>query len=53
MAREKAQARKTVDEQRRQVFNADSAHAATGTATKYDPDKSRDNMIRRHAGEET
>lgn len=52
MAREKAQARKTVDEQRQQVFNADSANSAANTGTKYDPEKSRNNMIRRHAGEE-
>ena len=52
MARDKAQARKTVDEQRRQVLNLDSAGSAFKPESKYDPDESRDNMIRRHAGEE-
>lgn len=52
MAREKAQSRKTVYEQRQQVFNADSANAAAGKKTKNDPDRSRNNMIRRRAGKE-
>lgn len=53
IARSKAQARRTVDEQRRQVFHADSANSAVSkTATKNDPDKARDRMQKRHAGEE-
>ena len=48
----KVNGRKTVNDQRRQVFNADSANAATRNANaKNDPDAARTRMIQRHAGE--
>ena len=41
-----------MNDQRRQVFNADSANAATHNANaKNDPDAARTRMIQRHAGE--
>lgn len=41
-----------MNDQRRQVFNADSANAATrNTNAKNDPDAARTRMIQRHAGE--
>ena len=41
-----------MNDQRRQVFNADSANAATRNAgAKNDPDTARTRMIQRHAGE--
>ena len=52
IAKEKVNGRKTVSDQRRQVFNADSANAATRNANaKNDPDAARTRMIQRHAGE--
>lgn len=52
IAKGKVDGRKTVNDQRRQVFNADSANAATHNANaKNDPDAARTRMIQRHAGE--
>ena len=52
IAKGKVNGRKTVNDQRRQVFNADSANAATrNTNAKNDPDAARTRMIQRHAGE--
>lgn len=52
IAKEKVNGRKTVNDQRRQVFNADSANAAARNANaKNDPDAARTRMIQRHAGE--
>ena len=52
IAKGKVNGRKTVNDQRRQVFNADSANAATRNANaKNDPDAARTRMIQRHAGE--
>lgn len=52
IAKGKINGRKTVADQRRQVFNADSANAAVRNAgKKNDPDAARDRMIQRHAGE--
>lgn len=52
IAKGKVDGRKTVNDQRRQVFNADSANAATRNAgAKNDPDTARTRMIQRHAGE--
>ena len=52
IAKGKVNGRKTVNDQRRQVFNADSANAATRIANaKNDPDAARTRMIQRHAGE--
>lgn len=52
IAKGKINGRKTVADQRRQVFNADSANAAVrNVGKKNDPDAARDRMIQRHAGE--
>ena len=51
IAKEKANARKTVEDQRRQVFNADAANAAAQNTRKNDPDAARNRMIQRHNGE--
>lgn len=52
IAKGKINGRKTVADQRRQVFNADSANAAVRNVTKKnDPDAARNRMIQRHAGE--
>lgn len=52
IAKGKINGRKTVSDQRRQVFNADSANAAVrNVGKKNDPDAARDRMIQRHAGE--
>lgn len=52
LPRARSMAAKTVNDQRRQVFNADSANAATHNANaKNDPDAARTRMIQRHAGE--
>ena len=52
IAKGKVNGRNTVNDQRRQVFNADSANAATRNANaKNDPDAARTRMIQRHAGE--
>lgn len=52
IAKGKINGRKTVADQRRQVFNADSANAAVrNVGKKNDPDAARNRMIRRHAGE--
>lgn len=53
IAKDKANARKTVNDQRAQTFNADAANAATQqkAAKKYDPDAARQRMIARNSGE--
>lgn len=52
IAKGKINGRKTVADQRRQVFNADSANAAVrNVGKKNDPDAARNRMIQRHAGE--
>lgn len=52
IAKGKINGRKTVADQRRQVFNADSANAAVrNVGKKNNPDEARDRMIQRHAGE--
>lgn len=52
IAKEKINGRKSVADQRRQVFNADSANAAVrNVGKKNDPDAARNRMIQRHAGE--
>lgn len=52
IAKGKVNGRKTVADQRRQVFNADSANAAVrNVGKKNDPDAARNRMIQRHAGE--
>ena len=54
IAREKARARKTVDDQRQQLFHADSANAANrGKENKRNnPEDARNRMKKRHEGEE-
>ena len=52
IAKEKINGRKSVADQRRQIFNADSANAAVRDAgKKNDPAAARSRMIRRHAAE--
>ena len=53
IAKDKVNGRKTVNDQRKQVFNVDSANAACrqGQNQKYDPDAARNKMIQRHAAE--
>lgn len=51
MARDQATARRTVDEQRQQLFRADAANAATNRHDKKNnPDDARNRMIQRNAG---
>ncbi len=52
IAKEKINGRKSVADQRRQIFNADSANAAVRDAgKKNDPAAARSRMIQRHAAE--
>lgn len=51
IAREKTYGRKTVNDQRQQIFNADAANASVQRASKNDPDAARQKMINRHTGE--
>lgn len=52
IAKEKVNGRKSVADQRRQIFNADSANAAVRDAgKKNDPAAARSRMIQRHAAE--
>ena len=52
IAKEKINGRKSVADQRRQIFNADSANAAVRDAgKKNDPAAARNRMIQRHTAE--